>query len=66
MYSIVFIYCILSYIIHYVRMYGSRDRAVGVLTGYGLKGSGFETELEQYILHPSNRPGGPNSLLYND
>ena len=42
-----------------------RDSAVGIATRYVLDGQGIESRLGRDFPHPSRRPSGPASLLYN-
>jgi len=42
-----------------------RDSAVGIAIRYGLDGLGNESQWGRDFLHPSRRPWGTPSLLYN-
>jgi len=42
-----------------------RDSVVGIGIRYGLDGQGNESQWGRHFLHPSRRPWGTPSLLYN-
>jgi len=42
-----------------------RNSSVGIVTRYGLDGSGKESRWRRDFLHRPDRPWGPPSLLYN-
>jgi hypothetical protein len=45
--------------------HGGPCSSVGIATGYVLDGPGLEARWRRYFPHPSGRPWGPPSLLYN-